>query len=211
MMAATVCALALAAERAQAVATLTLDAGGTNVVTIVDGGAGDINATVGAVTFSGALGVWTVNVSTGITKPVIGSSTSPQMDLNSVDVSTGAGTLIITFSESGFNTPAGQLFAEIGGTQNGGLATTKFVALQNTNVITSIGALSGTPMSGTAVGNLAASANWTLTHQVTIVHTAAGTTSFDAACQPVPDGGMTAAMLGLGLVAVEGLRRKFMA
>ena len=99
LVAASICALALGADRVNAVPTLTLF-DGTTTITITDGSGLDANAAVGAVTFSGRIGVWDVNVSTGITKPVIGSSTVPMMDLNSVDHSTGAGTLTITFSVS---------------------------------------------------------------------------------------------------------------
>ncbi len=212
MVAATACALALAAERSSAVPSITLfDVASSTSVTVVDGGLGDANAAAGAVTFIGSLGVWTVNVSTGLTKPILGSSTSPSMDLNSIDNSSAAGTLIITFTDTGFNTPAGgSAYATIGGTLGGPAGSSiTYKTFQNTNLLTSISA-NTTPFAGVASAPTTPSANYSLSQQITIVHTGAGNTSFDATLT-VPDGGMTAALLGMGLLGVEGLRRKFMA
>lgn len=80
--------------------TLKLD-DGTNSVTVQDGGAGDSNSTNGAVTWIRSLGVWTVNVSTGIGYPLFGSPSWPYLDLNSVNTSTAPGTLTITLTQGG--------------------------------------------------------------------------------------------------------------
>jgi VPDSG-CTERM motif len=218
-LAAGVCAVALLTVPSFAVPTLTLF-DGTTTVTIVDGGVGDQGGTLGVpdgfVLFIGTIGVWDNNVAVGITKPIMGTSTDPQMALSSDNHSTGAGTLIITFSDTGFDTPGGQLSSELGGTQNAG-ATTTLVTFQDANVLSSIGALSGTPMSGTAIGTVVASTNWTLSEQVTIVHTEGGTTSFNAQSDKfvrgtsVPDGGAAVGLLGLAFVVVESMRRKMIA
>ena len=73
-----------------------------------DNGGGDINALSGAVTFSGSVGDFIVNTTTGITKPILGSATVPILDLNSINLNgNNAGTIVLEFSETDFtNTSA---------------------------------------------------------------------------------------------------------
>ncbi len=210
LLAAGACALVLATERTYALPSLTLF-DGTTTITVLDGGLNDSSSQAGVVTYNGLIGVWDINVSTGLTKPTLGSATFPQLDLNSVNHSTGAGTLMITFTETGFNTGNMGFMAEIGGTQSGGIVSINSKTLQGTNLVASIGTLTATPFMGTSLGTFAASTNYSLSDIITIVHTAAGTTSFDKSLNPisVPDGGLTAMMLGLGFLGVEGARRKF--
>lgn len=207
-------ALTSLTQRSEAVATLSLF-DGTTTINVTDGGGNDSNVNVGAVTYNGSIGIWQINVSTGLTKPIIGSPMRPDMDLNSVDFSTGAGTLVITFTDTDFTLPFGSAIAAIGGTQNGGNSTIRYETYQitgtSTNLLTSVGTLTSTPFAASASGNLIGTeGSYSLRQVVTITHTAAGTSSFDASLQ-VPDGGATAALLGLGLVAVEGIRRKLKA
>jgi hypothetical protein len=70
-------------------------------VSITDQDLADQNTNVGAIVFNGSIGVFTVNVTTGISKPL---ATAPQlMDLNSVSVSSaGAGQLNISLTDTGF-------------------------------------------------------------------------------------------------------------
>jgi len=70
-------------------------------VTLTDGDPGDQSSEAGAIVFNGTLGVFAINVTTGISKPLV---TSPQlMDLNSVSVSSGAaGQLFIQLTDTGF-------------------------------------------------------------------------------------------------------------
>jgi hypothetical protein len=91
-------------------------------VFVSDNGAGDMNPLVGAITFSGPLGVFNVNVSTGLSKPIFpASTTSAHMDLNSVNVSTATGQLVIAITDTDF--PAwptnGTLIGAVGGTTDG--------------------------------------------------------------------------------------------
>lgn len=92
---------------ANAVPTLRLTQGASSV-TVSDNGGGDINALSGVVTFSGAVGDFIVNTTTGITKPILGSATVPILDLNSINVNgNNAGTIVLEFSETDFtNTSA---------------------------------------------------------------------------------------------------------
>src|SRR5262245_32116114 len=75
--------------------------------TVTDNGPGDTNTAVGRITVSGAYGTFNINITTGLSKPVLGNGTSSaSIDLNSTDFSTAAGgTLILTLSDSDFNFP----------------------------------------------------------------------------------------------------------
>jgi hypothetical protein len=90
-------------------------------VTIADGGAGDSNPVAGALTFIGSVGVFTINVSTGLSKPVFPASpTLGQMNLNSVNSSTSAGTLLLELTDINFPaTHAGDLMGTVGGITQG--------------------------------------------------------------------------------------------
>jgi hypothetical protein len=209
--------LLLSGPAAQAVPTLRLSDGITTV-TVADGAFNDMTAAVGAVTFSGAIGVWTVNVSTGASDPALGTPTSPSMDINSLDISGGAGTLTIWFSDDFFGPTSSGVSASIGGTINnkpGSSLTYKTYAdgsntlFAETLLLTSQSFTSGA-FSGDASGGLPSDpypAPYSLTQKLVITHAGAGATSFDATLM-VPDGGSTVALLGFALLGIEGLRRK---
>ena len=74
---------------------------------ITDNGAGDINGALGALTFSGAIGGFAVNVTTGLSKPLIGGVADfGQLDVNTINIhSAGPGTLRITLEDLGYTAP----------------------------------------------------------------------------------------------------------
>src|SRR5438477_13159974 len=88
-----------------AVPTLTITASTGGSATVTDGALTDKCAAVGCVTFVGAVGIWTLNVDTGLSKPASGSAAAPELDLSYVTStkSTLASTLTITWSDNGFN------------------------------------------------------------------------------------------------------------
>ena len=95
---------------------------GASVVTVVDNGAGDLSPAAGLIIFSGAVGVFVINVTTGISKPVFLSEAGvAEMDLNSVNVSSAAGTLKIELSDTDFlgSSFGGELTGMVGGTTEG--------------------------------------------------------------------------------------------
>ena len=203
-----VLAMALAlvtATSTEAAQMLTLTSGLTSV-TITDNGAGDVNPSVGAITFIGSVGAFNaLNVSTGVSKPILGSAANPFMDLNSVNISSsGGGTLVIDHFDDGF-TGLTNFSMAIGGVAGlggagGALTYSAFFNQGAGNVlIDTLGPFSGA-FSGTGGGGPTTLTPYSLTQRVTIVH-GAGTvgTSFNATLIPEP---ATLALFGLGLIGV---------
>lgn len=92
---------------------------GAATVTCIDGDPCDSNASLGAVTFNGAVGVFNVNVTTGISYPLLGTPGLPHIDMNSVNVtSTGAATLDILASQTDYTGPLADTHFHGGGTQS---------------------------------------------------------------------------------------------
>ena len=117
--------LALASPALAGPITLRLESGGSSV-TVADNGVGDLNSVVGAVTFAGSLGDFFLNVTTGVSSPVIGDPFTAMLDLNSIDVSMSAGgSLKVTLQNDDFAFPFvapggyGRATAEVGGVLSG--------------------------------------------------------------------------------------------
>ena len=86
-----------AAAPANAAFTLTLFDGITGVI-VDDNGVGDTNAAVGQIDFSGAIGIFSTNIATGKSKPVIGSATFGQISIHSMTVTSSAAGGGVTWS-----------------------------------------------------------------------------------------------------------------
>lgn len=168
-------------------------------------------------TWIGSLGTWTVNVSTGLGYPLLGSLSWPDLDLNSVNFSTGPGTLTLLLTQGGFTVPPppGFLFS-IGGTTGGNVTAYACagVMLGNCEDV-QLGPYSSVPLpsfSGTTsfavdFADLAVN-DFMVGIQVVINHTGSRkVTSFDAEVQPVPEPG-SMAMLGGGLIGIGLLLRR---
>jgi LPXTG-motif cell wall-anchored protein len=217
--------IALIAPNTYAIPTLTLEdpANGPAVI-IPDGSLDDSNGLDGVVTYIGTVpqaggGTWNINVTTGITKPAIGSPVVMQMDLNSVDAtSAGGGTLNIMFSEDNFGPGAGGFEAQIGGTLGGGAGSslTYDTYLDTANnlfgtsgaTVSHLTSLSfnSSPFAGTDTASIGPVAYpFSLTQAVTIVHAGNGTTSFDASLQSVPEPSSALLLLGLLLGGIGGV------
>ena len=218
----TVGAFVLAATpSARAVAELKFVSGGTTVI-IMDNGSGDANLTTGILQVTNLV-VGTFDISVGanaVTKPIQGSATNPYLDVSSLVVSSGNGSLQVYFSDTGFGPTTGFFTAAVGGTINSGGGNLTFKTYDDlgnnlfaeTTLLTNQGPYGSGAFSGTVNSSSAnLPAPYSLTEEIDITHSSGGSSSFDANLQynGVPDGGSTIALLGMVLVGIEGMRRKF--
>ena len=197
---------AMQVQTVHATAELDLTSGLTTV-TVTDGSSLDSNTAVGAITYIGTVGsTWFINVSTGVTKPLVGSATKPDLDLNSVNMSNGAGTLNIRFFDDGFGPYSGSLFDEVGGTAAG---TASYLAKLDGTTIASLGPFGPGAFSGSISSGALNFSTGTLELDATITHTGTGSqiSSFDNNLHSVPEPGMLL-MFGSSLVGLAFFRRR---
>ena len=168
---------------ADAALVMTLSDGITaDTRTIVDNGMGDLKTLTGEILFSGAIGVWKLNVDMGTSKPQIGGQFNPEMDLSvATATSTGAGTLTITLSDTGFGPLTG----------NKGFVTIGMGGTLNTGSVRASGQVNGTTVvtdpsfntaswHGSATGIASGlESPFSLEETVVITHPGAGQTSGD--------------------------------
>jgi len=171
--------------------------------TVADG-----DPTEGIISFNGSVGEFVVNVTTGISAPVIGPG---RLQLSTVDVSGGAGLLTISLTDTDYTGVVPQYKAEVGGTTDG----TVFFGFRQSNTNEEF---SGSGIDFDLVGPGAFSVTDTLPAQpgtpysleigAEIFHPGADQiTSFGALLTPVP---VPAAvwLFGSGLLGLLGIARR---
>jgi hypothetical protein len=162
----------------------------------------------GVITFIGSIGNWDINVSTGIANPPAGGQpvTAPEIDLNSVNhFKGGAGNqLTIKFYADGLGPVSSAPYKfQIGGTKDSTIASDVFSVIAGPTLSTSgTQTATSSPFALTLSGFLNLLPNQNLGIQAVLNATAAGLTSFDANLAPVPDAGMTIALLGSALTGL---------
>jgi hypothetical protein len=199
----------------QAAFSLRLQSGDDDI-TITDGGVGDSHSATGAITFVGAVGDFILNVTTGLSKPIVGGPNEAHIDLNSVDVmfSRAGGTLTITLVDT-FNLPpqpapftlqsmvGGTVFAPPG-------STLTFQSWANSDTPVQLGPFGLGPFSGSETTTFSATGPFSLQSQAVITFTGPGVVSFNGntiAAVPAPGGITLVLCAGVPFLGFCGLRR----
>ena len=203
---------------------------GTTTVTVVDEDANDYYPHPGGVKYdghySGAVGNFILNVTTGFTKPLLGVADEPFMDIVSFNTTNngGAGTLTITFTDTDFTAPTPALFGgfiggTIGDTAQGNVQYVTYLGENNlpfekSHMLTDTGVLFGNPIGFTGVETALLSSPLTipysLTMEIIISHLGEGNTSFDAELKLLPQPEPSTLLLlssGLAGLTLWGRRR----
>lgn len=202
-----------------------------NSQTITDNQAGvDLSGTLGRVTWIGTVGAWDISVSTGSTKPFLGSATNPLLNINSTATRSGdtlAGSLTFELFEDGYlaSPYQGKLTGSVSSGNSSGTATlsallddvSPFTPFTGDPYVSTAGALTYNSSSDAEINVLGGVVNpltpfsLTLKSVVTMVAGGTnGTVNVDAALSAVPEPGFYGALaLGLsGLFAVVARRRR---
>lgn len=210
--------MGLAGQRSEAALILELSDGFTTT-TVFDGGGGDFSATPGIVVFSGTIGVFDVNVTTGLGYPYQGSLTQPELTLDSINVSGGgAGILTVKLTSTDLLGPSlGTTTLESSGTTDGSLFVQSFVDSSNTAFNTAFGTddLTGTlgiysdeSFEGNTFGFTSVSTPYSASIITSITHDdAEDVSSFFARYNIVPEPASLALIAAGGLLVTHRRRR----
>jgi hypothetical protein len=211
-------ALAVGSNLANAAATMSIYDGVNPLISLTDGGLGDLNSSIGGIILNTNVGVWTLTISSGTTKPLAGSATTPVMDLSIQALSTAAGSLRVTFSDNSFGPASGTLNALLSGHIVFGAPTTATLSVYGdpANVVgaTTVslatagpGLLTGSAITGS--GPLSLSTPFSLTEVVQFTAPGATYLSSDASFSVVPEPGLFAfSALGIAAWAMRRAGRK---
>jgi hypothetical protein len=185
-------------------------------VDITDNGAGDQNLLAGTIAYYGAVGVFNISITTGVSKPQLGNSYEAIMDLSSLQVSTfGAGSLTISLSDTDYeliasSPPFGTAKTDMSGVTRGTIEYATFFDSTNkqfgTEVLLAEGEGSGAFSANPSLTVLLPSSpgKFSLTSIVTITHDAGDSSSINLDLSvSTPEPG-TLLLLGTGLLGFAG-------
>jgi len=201
---------------ANAQSTLTIYDGVNPLITVVDNGPGDGSALSGDIFVSTNVGVWSLTISSAITKPVIGSPNNPVMDINVQAISSAAGSLRYVFSDNNYVFSPGTVNATLTGGINYGAATAAETVYGDpanvvgaTTVLLANTGTSSLPVIASASGAIILPAPYSLTEIVQLNASRASSLNVDASFNvtAVPEPGSAAIAL-LGVAAAVAARRK---
>jgi len=181
-----------------------------HVQTINDNQVGDSASGSGQIVWVGSMGVWTLDVSVGVTG---GTTNQPILDLSGSSTSSSAGILNVWYGDNNFGPSIGSLLATIGGTLSTG-ASLEYRADYNTandpigsSVILMDNTYTGNPFSGSDSSSINQNGPFALVQHVILTHTGAGTSSYDAMLS-VPEASSTAILMGFGLIGLGLVKRR---
>lgn len=187
---------------------------------------GDVDPTTGVVQFGGGIDVFSVPAVVGTSKPLIGGADDNILNLFGLMISSGAGTLDIRLTDTGFSFLPGpatesSMTSSIGGSSMGTVEASQFVDGSNAAFGTGGETLAHSPLglgspqgvagfSETLSQKIGRDALFSISEFVTVTHTAGGQfTSFDIESRVTnaPEPG-TLAVLGIGLMGLGFMRRR---
>jgi hypothetical protein len=205
----------VAAVPSLATAALTLMVGGT---TITDNLVGDLDPTTGSIGAFVVVGGFGSSITATTSKPLIGTTIYPAINIVSSTTSTGAGMLVIKASDDFFGpSPSPIYFTNVVNGSNAAGGTVAYASFIDTsNAIFGTGTSASPPLSGTGVfsadatsGNLGPlAAPYSITMINTLTHTTAQTTTFDATMRAIPEPASVVAWCGLACLGLIGVWKK---
>ena len=173
----------------------------------------------GVVLFNGSIGSFSINITSALTKPAIGSADAPYLYLNTVNVSNGCGTLTMRWTDTDFYLSPGLsgFYSEIGGTTDGMVTSQVYLDSGNTEFgmatqLSDFGPFFGRcPVNGYFSDGSTYSGMFSEPFSLTIVacitQSANDVTSFDTEVSAVPIP-TTLFLFASGLFGLVGIRRK---